>query len=162
MSAEPLEVEDRPAATGSALAGLRDRRDAARKKLHLDLAVPRLDPPVYVRFAPVPQERITRVARQHKDSKARDVEVVVNAVHLASACIGVFGEVDGKPEGDPDSWPRFDAQLAEILGLPADTRPVDIVRDLYLTDGDVLAIGSRLLEWSGYVWQDTERDAAGN
>lgn len=162
MSADELGAGDRPAAGGSALSGLRARRDAARKKLHLDLAVPRLDPPVYVRFEPVPQERLTRIARQYKDSKARDVEVVMNAVHLASACIGVFAEVDGQPEGDPDSWPRFDADLAEILGLPASTSPVDIVRDLYLTDGDVIATGTRLVEWSGYAWQDIERDAAGN
>lgn len=162
MTDELQAAGDRPAAAGSALANLRERRAAAAKNLHLDLAVPRLEPPVYVRFRPVKIEEINRVNAQYAKSKAKDVDVIVNAVILSHACLGVFGEADGQPAGDPETWPRFDSELAQLLGLPEASGAVDVVRGLYLTDGDVIATGSRLSDWSGYAWQDLERDAAGN
>jgi hypothetical protein len=153
---------DRPAAPGSALSSIRARRQAAADKLYIDLAVPRIDPPIFVRLRPVTQTEINRINGQHAKSKAPDVDVVINAVTLSTACLGVFGEVDGKPDGDPDTWPKFDEDLAELLGLPAGSTAVDVVRGLYLTDGDVIATGAELAKFSGYSWQDLERASEGN
>lgn len=162
-----LETGDRPAAPGSVLASLRDRRKAAEQKLHLDLRVPRLEPPVFVRFRPVTQAEINRINTQHAKSKAKDVDVIINAVSLSTACIGVFDEVDGKlrsidPEGDADEAPRLDERLAQLLELPEGSTAVEVVRGLYLTDGDIISTGARLAQWSGYAWQDVERESEGN
>lgn len=150
----------KPAAPSSPLASLRARREKAREELHLDLAVPRLDPPVFVRFAPVEQSQIARINKRHEKSKDKDRDVIVNAVILAEACRGVFEVVDDDPvsidAADRDGdWPRFDEQLAGLLGLDTD-KASDVARGLYLTDGDVIATASRLAEWSGYSMSDLE------
>jgi hypothetical protein len=156
----------RPAASGSALASLRARREQAKDDLHLDLAVPRLDPPVYVRFAPVEQALIDRANKRHEKSKAQDKNVVINAVILADACQGVFEVIDGEEVSVDDrdrdgEWPRFDEQLADLLGVDA-TKAADVVRALYLTDGDVIATATKLADWSGYSLADLEERAEGN
>ncbi|MDI6911482.1 hypothetical protein [Nocardioides sp.] len=158
---EPDEGE-RAAAPGSALAGLRRRREEAAAKLYLDLAVPRLDPPVYVRYKPVDQRTLDLANKRARESKDPDRLVIANAVALSHACIGVFGEVDGQPEGNPEDWPKFDSRLRELLGLPEDASAVETVRTLYLTDGDVIAAASELAEWSGMVARRTDEEIAGN
>lgn len=161
----PEETGPRRAAPSSALASLRARRDKAREQLHLDLAVPRLDPPVYVRFAPVEQSQITRINDRHKKSKDKDRDVIINAVILAEACRGVFEVIDDEtvsvnPDDRDGEWPRFDPDLAELLGLnPDESKATDVVRGLYLTDGDIIATASRLAEWSGYSVADLEEHA---
>lgn len=157
---DSAELGPRPAAPGSVLASLRDRREKARQELHLDLAVPRLDPPVYVRFAPVEQSQINRINKRHEKSKDKDRDVIINAVILAEACRGVFEVIDDEPVSvDPDArdgdWPRFDELLADMLGLDTD-KASDVVRGLYLTDGDVIATATRLAEWSGYSIAELE------
>lgn len=156
-----LETGDRPAAAGSPLANLRARRQAAADRLHLDLAVPRLDPPVFVRFRPITQAEINRINAQHAKSKAKDVDVVVNAVSLATCCLGVFDDTTVELV-DAGEAPKFDEDLAELLELPEGSKAVDVVRGLYLTDGDVIAAGAELAQWSGYRWQDLERESEGN
>lgn len=155
---------ERPAAPGSALRSLRDRRKAAVDKLQLDLAVPRLEPRVFVRFRPITQAEITRINAQHAKSKAKDVDVIVNAVSLSTACLGIFDEVDGElvPIDGADEAPVFDERLAQLLELPEGSKAVEVVRGLYLTDGDVIAAGAELAQWSGYRWQDLERESEGN
>lgn len=168
MSDETTTPAERPAAPGSLLGQLRARREAIEAKLHLDLAVPRMEnPEVLVRFRPVTSAEITRVADQHRKNKAKDVDVIINAVHLAAACEGIFYLHEGQPVGingktDPDEWPRFDQEVAESLGLPDGSKAVDVVRGLYFTDGDIISTGAELLVWSGYARQDLERDAEGN
>lgn len=158
----PDQAGARPAAPGSPLASLRDRREKAREELHLDLAVPRLEPPVYVRFAPVEQSQINRINERHRKSKDKDKDVIINALVLTEACRGVFEVIDGEsvsvnPGGRDGDWPRFDPELADLLGLnPDETKAVDVVRGLYLTDGDIIATASRLAEWSGYSMADLE------
>jgi hypothetical protein len=157
---ELLERAERPAAPGSALSSLRARRQKAAEELHLDLAVPRLDPPVWVRFAPVEQGLIDRANKRHEKSKAQDKNVVINAVILADACRGVFEVIDGEEvsidDNDRDGeWPRFDDQLADLLGVEAG-KASDVVRALYLTDGDVIATATKLADWSGYSLADLE------
>lgn len=161
-SADPTTSEPgpRPAAAGSPLSSLRARREDAKKGLHLDVAVPRLDPPVYVRFAPATQAQIDRAAKRHEKSKDADKSVITNAVILAEACQGVFEVIDGEAVSvdhrDRDGeWPCFDDRLAELLGVDA-SKAVDVVRALYLTDGDVIKVASQLAEWSGYSAEDLE------
>lgn len=159
--AEETTEGQRPAAFGSALADLRDRREKALRRLHLDLRIPRLDPPVYVRFKPVERPVIEDANKKAAESKDRDWAVIANAFVLAHACVGVFGEVDGKPEGTPEDWPRF-ADLAELVDLPAASTATEVIRKLYLTDGDVIAAADRLTTWSAQVEQRTEEEFSGN
>lgn len=152
-----------PAAEGSPLAGLRANRDRARQRLHLDLRVPRLDPPIGVRYAPLPKTVIDKANKAIAEGKAEDREVVEKSVVLAHVCLGVFaiGD-DGKPVGDPSTWPKFDQELASILGLPESSGAVAVVRDLYLTDGDIVAAVAELGEWSAQAERLADEDLAGN
>jgi hypothetical protein len=159
-------VPGRPAAEGSQLQSLRERRQAAEKKLHIDLVVPRLDPPVFVRFNAVPIHVINAVSKQYAKSKDPEVDVIFESVILTRACAGVFEVVDGQERSiDPagGEWPTFgEPVLAELLGLPVGSSAVDVVRGLYLTDGDIMATGAQLREFSGYSAAELERDFEGN
>lgn len=156
----PAVDERRPAASGSPLSSLRARRDTARQRLHLDLEVPRMDPPVYVRYSPLPHGRITAITKRFEKSKDADRDVLANAAILAEACQGIYEVIDGREVSVDDrdrdgDWPRFDDRLAELLGITAG-KASDVVRGLYLTDGDVIATASRLAEWSGYSAAELE------
>lgn len=155
-----------PAAPGSVLDRVRKARKKALRELTLDLQVPRLDPPVYVRFKPVqlPQlDAANKRAAELARAKDPDAEVIANAIVLTHACVGVFGTVDGKPHGAPDSWPRFgDPDLTEALDLPEGATAVDAVRALYLTDGDIVSTASELNGWSAPAIRRLDEDTAGN
>lgn len=176
MSANPdafeddvdLEVDtgEAPAAVGSVLAGLRQRREQALAALYTDLVVPRLDPPVFVRFRPIDQAKIEQANKRANASKDPDAATAANAAVLAAACVGVFElDEDGAEVGvdpdDRDSWPQFDKRLARLLGVKAG-KAADVVRALYLTDGDVIKTVTKLAEWSGFNEDALDRDTAGN
>lgn len=156
-----------PAAPGSTLASLRDRVARVKETLYLDLEVPRLEPPVFVRYRPTTQGRLNAAGKlASKLSKGDDGDVVANAGILASACIGVFEVIDGEevsidPEDRAGDWPTFGPHLAELLGI--NTRKAsDVVRALYLTDGDIISTVTKLGVWSGYAQEQLERDPEGN
>lgn len=151
--------EERPAASSSPLADIRARRAEAVKQLHVDLLVPRYGIPLYVRYKPAPEHRVNAINKANEKSKDPERNIVANAAILADCCLGVFAVVqrDGQEvkvsvdDTDPDGeWPKFDSRLAEALGFPDITRASDVVRKLYLTDGDVLATATKLADWSGY------------
>lgn len=153
------------AAPTSRLTSLRARRQAAVKELHADLEVPRLDPPVYVRFRPVTQAETETVTKRFAKSKDKDKTVLINAVLLAQACQGVFEVIDGEEVSIDDQdrhgdWPKFDDTLAELLGVEA-TKASDVVRALYLTDADVISTAVKLAEWSGFNLEAIE-ERSGN
>lgn len=155
-----------PAAPGSVLASIRERREAAKRKLHKDLAVPRIDPPIYVRFGPIPGHKFEAANKLAAHSGDRDATVIANAGVLADACIGVFEVIDGvevsiDPEDREGPWPRFDKRLARILETPAG-KASQVVRALYLTDGDIISTVNDLGVWSGYAQEQLERDPEGN
>lgn len=163
---EPETVEEQPAAEGSVLATLRERREAAKQKLTKDLAVPRLDPPVYVRFKPLATRRLNAANKQAAASSDKDAEVIANAGILAEACVGVFQVIDGAEVSIDDSnldgeWPRFDKRLAALLGVKAG-KASEVVRALYLTDGDIISTVNDLGVWSGFAREQLERDSEGN
>jgi hypothetical protein len=147
-------VTDLP--SSSPLARLLAAQQEARKTLYLDLQVPRLPYPVFVRYAPLPQDRIEALTKKFRNVK-KDRAVLSDAALLAEACMGVFvHDEDGEPVSiDPDSdvWPKFDDHLADLLGVEA-TSAADTVRALYLTDGDVISTAVRVVEWSGYSRDD--------
>lgn len=158
--------DDVPAPAGSALAGLRAARKKALDGLTVDLKVPGYEPDLYVRFRPIKQRELDLANEKAAASKEADRIVVANAVVLSHACLGVFGIVDGKPEGDPSSWPRFDEELAKALGLMDNGENVppvtDIVRALYLTDGPLIGAAEALNAWSAPAVQRREDELAGN
>lgn len=162
------QVGPRPAAPGSALASLRARRDAATATLWIDLEVPRYDPPVYVRYTPLALARIRQVERRHEKYKGPDRDLRTNAVLLGEACAGVWTrDADGEPvsidPSDPHGpWPCFDARLAELLEEPASLGVVDVVRALYVTDGDLVATGAKVSDFSGYTADDLREAEQGN
>lgn len=154
-----------PAAPGSVLAGLRKAREKALSALTIDLQVPRLDPPVYVRYRPIQQRELEAANKRGAElaqAKDPDAYVTANAVVLTNACVGIFGTVDGKPDGDPASWPTFDSKLADLLGLPPEASGVELVRALYLTDGDVITTADALNGWSAPAVRKLDEDIAGN
>lgn len=159
-----------PAAPTSPLASLRERRQKSVDTLFIDLEVPRYDPPLFVRFGPISDERIELINKQHAKSKDKARNVNANAVALAESCLGVFEKVDGErvsvdPENrssDPAEWLRFDKQLGALLGDPDTVTAAEVVRLLYLTDGDVLATAAKVTEWSGFSLAGIEEDEQGN
>lgn len=159
---------ERPAAAGSPLGSLRARREQKIAKLFKDIEVPRWDevgPPVFVRFKPVADERVTAITKRFEKSKDRNKDVIVNALILSEGCVGVYQLIEKKlvsiDEGNAP--PTFNERLAELLGLD-DTSGgvVDIARALYFTDGDLLGCSSKLAEWSGYTLDETDREIEGN
>lgn len=167
MAAEEYaELGEVPAAAGSALSSLRDRREKARQELFKDLPIPRLDPPVYVRFRPLKGTEIATAQKRGQNSADKEAVVNVNAGLIAAACRGVFEVIDGAPVSiDPDDrhgdWPLFGERLAELLGLRTN-RAAEVVRGLYLTDGDIIATVGELVDWSGYTTEVLDRETAGN
>jgi hypothetical protein len=133
------------------LARLAEARKAALATLHLDLQVPRLDPPVVVRVRPITNAEVAAITRRFRGNKTPDAPVMHNAAIIAEACLGVFGlDENGEPVEDEADWPRFDEELAEILGLDGASSAVDVVRGLYLTDGDVASAADQIVLWSGF------------
>lgn len=174
MTETPAEATASDAPRGSALASLRDRRKEAASKLFIDLEVPRLEPAVFVRFGPIPLgkvEELQEKVRKSSDKKHRAINanaaLLVEAVQgeaADAATLGVFEVVDGKKvgiDGSPTDWPKFDERLAELLECSA-ARASDVVRGLYLTEGDIVSTVGRLLEWNGFAAETLEADVEGN
>ncbi|MSZ75525.1 MAG: hypothetical protein F2667_00290 [Actinobacteria bacterium] len=160
-----------PASKGSAFERIRANRAAAKARLFKVLEIPRMEPKMWVRYQPIPTERIeyaSKVAEKAAAGKAEKNAVLkANAAILAEACVEIF-ELDEYGEEisiDPDHGEpvRFDAHLAEILEMPHGTRRgSDIVLAMYLTEGDVVGTATTLAEWSGYADRVSEKDSSGN
>lgn len=149
------------AAKGSPLERLRAEREAMQQRLHIDLRVPRYELPIFVRYGPLSQARTEAIDKRFRNKKGEDRSVLLNAAILVEACQGVFvHDEDGEPVGiDPEQphvWPKFDAHLAEMLGIET-ASAADVARWLYGTDGDLISTAQKVVEWSGYG--DTEDDS---
>ena len=155
----------------SILSSLKERRQQVLNEQVLRLPVPRWDnPTIVVMYKPVEHPFIRRaqtaVEKAGKDKKG-DAEVDSNADILIRGCVGVVAVLDGKEYslriGDEDGDPTlFDIDLADNLGVdgsggkPPTARQV--VRSLFLTDGDILSAASEVIRFSGY--RETEADSA--
>lgn len=153
------------APAGSALSRIEARRRKAAESLTLDLPVPRYDPPIYVRFRPVEPDEVEAVEKRFRGLKDKNRTVIRNAAVLVEACLGLFEKDDDgslvglNEDPDPATWPRFTEELAEIVGVDADTA-IDTVRGTYLTGYDIVNTAVRLLEWSGL--ESLAEDNSGN
>lgn len=162
------EIGATAAAPQSGLARLRARRAEAAKELYLDVPVPRLSPPVYVRFTPVTSAAQQKAEQRFKNYKGDDKFLRQNASIMAQFCVGIWeNDHEGTPVGlngasDPAAWPKFDPEFAAGLGLAPDAGAVATVLALYLTDGDVMSVGFRLGEWSGFTGEQLLEVEQGN
>lgn len=160
------------AARGSGLAGLRGKRSKAVAELHIDLPVPRSEElfgqRVIVRYRPVTAKESEGTRKRFAKDKRDDVDVIANSVVLAKCCLGIFTALE---RDDPDQWMKFDKELAELLLTDedgnVDEQALDnvagadeVVRLLYVTDGDVIATALKLGEFSGF--DTVEADTSGN
>jgi len=150
--------EEVPAATGSALSRLRESREQALESLYIDYEVPRISPAVFVRYKPVEMAVVKRLDRVFAKSKDPEKDVQHSAALLADRCIGIF---DADSEDSPESWMRFDADLGQLLGVQVKSA-ADVVRALYLTDGDVIATAGKLGDWSGFNLDEVQERIQGN
>ncbi|BBH17503.1 hypothetical protein Back2_17900 [Nocardioides baekrokdamisoli] len=158
-------------APGSLLSSIRDRRAKAKEELFIDYPVPGYEPKIFVRYAPLDQPTIATGYKVIENKKKdQDAVMRVHATFLVNACIGIYElDDDGDPisidpedrSPDPADWVKFDHRLAEILGDDV-TRAADIVRALYIKDGDVLATSNKLSEFSGYTGEQLDEDYEGN
>jgi hypothetical protein len=131
-----------------------------RDKLYKDIKVPRWeDPEIFVRFNPIDVTSTEAVVEKRRESKdvVPDWLLYANADIIAQSCQGVYATLDGDHSkkyslrvGDEDGpWTRFDPDLAAALGLPTEIGAAEVVKALYMTDGDLLAAATALTDWSG-------------
>lgn len=156
--------ESTPAASSSLLAGIRERQAKAREALFFDYPVPKMEP-LHVRYRPATSTEIAmadKIAKRHR--KRDDASVIAEAGLLASCAVGVFDVDDtGEPIGDPDDWLTFGPELAELLDMGVDRpRAADVVRALYLREGDITTTFRQLVVDSGYELGELEETEAGN
>lgn len=172
---DELEAGSTPAAEGSALSSLRERRKARRRKMFLDLVVPGYEPAVYVRFRPASQSKLIAEVKRADKSKDKDAITIANAAVLIEACVGVFQiRADGEEVSiDPDNltpdqgeWlifgPELGALLADEDAGEVLSRASDVARALWDNDMALAAASSRLIEWSQTMNENLDREHEGN
>jgi hypothetical protein len=154
----------------SVLGHLKERREQIKQSATTDLPVERwTDPEIFVRFKPVDHGIIraggNRVESAQPKDKAR-IEVEVNSDVLIRGCVGVFARINGKEyslrPGDPrGDWTKFDADLAENLGLNEDSTAREVVKALYIFDGDIMSTAAKVAEFSGYRDKIADEEVSG-
>lgn len=151
------------------LFSLKSRREELLKKLYLDLKLPRwTSPEIFVRYRPVEAGELSEKVARRENMKQRPADwgVLANADILIACCEGVYACLDGDYDkkfslraGDWEGrWTKFDGDLALAVGLPENARATDIVRAVYLTDGDLIDAANKLMEWSGQSNEQVSRD----
>lgn len=153
--------------TPSFLGSLKARREAILAEQTVDLQVPRWsDPEIWVRYQPVDHEAVRKSLTAVSKAKTNraEVEVNANADILIAGCVAVFAKIDGKeyslhPDGPDAPMTRFDEALATAIGCPPSARRV--VRQIFLTDGDLAQHVNQLMKWSGFAATEAEDDLLG-
>lgn len=154
----------------SVLGSLKERRQEVLDKQVLRLPVPRWDDPVIVVvYKPVDHSLIrqaqAKVEKAGRDKQA-EVEIEGNADILIRGCVAVIAVVDSAEyslrPGDENGAPtKFDQDLAENLGVSGlgGKAPTarQVVRSLFITDGDILSAASEVIRFSGY--REAEADS---
>lgn len=170
--AERVGSEDEAAPIGlSILGSLKERRQQVLEEQVLRLPVPRWeDPSIVVRYKPVAHTFIrtaqNRLEKANADKRS-EVELEGNIDILIRGCDGVLAVLDGQEyslrPGDENGDPTlFDKDLAENLGVEGTGGKApsarQVVRALFITEGDILSAASKLITFSGY--RETEADSA--
>jgi hypothetical protein len=150
----------------SVLGSLKERREQIVEESYIDLPVPRWhDPEVVVRYKPVPHTVVRKAMNNNvPDKRKGNAEVEANCEVLIYGCVGVFARLDGheysmRPGDENGTWTTFDEDLAENLGC--NPSAIEVVRKLYITDGDILSAASKVGEFSGYREQYADEEALG-
>jgi hypothetical protein len=153
-------------AADSPLAGLGKQRQAAQEQRYLDLRVPSIEPPLWIRYLPVESSVLSQLDdKRESELKQPQTRASANLRYgagvLARSCAGIFRlDEDGKPVGDPSTWPRFDRDLAEALEVPFVNSTI-LVSALYVSDGDVTSAGNEVADFSGYTARAERRELQG-
>ncbi len=162
----PTVVDSGPSALDVLKDKLAKARVEAAAKLAFELPVPRMDMLV-VRYRPVDQRVWTGIL--DRASKQPDVTPLdINCRLLAAHVEGVFVD-DGEKLVSADllnpdqEAPRFEQRLAEALGIDWNNDQSDLVKRVYLTDGDVISTAAAVLDLSGFGRADEiEASVRGN
>jgi hypothetical protein len=158
----------------SPLGLLKGRRAELRKKLHLDLAVPRwgdeMEGVMWIRYGPANLTHWSASQRrreeQHIAAKRKgqpgdpDWAIKANADLLVDACQAVFvlGAGEKPPRELPEELPTF---ATPELATDLDIQPGNAVRTclaVYATNGDLLMAANTLLGWSGEASGEADGD----
>lgn len=152
-----LTPDEYPASSGSVLDTLRQEREAKLAGLWIDLRVPRYDTPLYVRFKPITSPALARLmARAEEGSKrSDDAQFYGHIGVLAETVVGVFvknanGECVSPLDGSLDNLPKFEASLADGMGIPHDGSVASIIKKFYLADGDIFRVSQAIQDFSGF------------
>lgn len=133
----------------SILKNLKQRREELAGSLLLPISVPRWeDPAIVLQCAPLSHHEIRRGAVQvekAKDKAAAEVNSLADVVIRSTKRIDVENE----------SFPGFGAELAEALELDPESSARELVKALFFTEGDIMMVGSAVVEFSGYRNADT-------
>jgi hypothetical protein len=163
VPAEPvLDPASLPPATTTALDRLKARiseeREQALKSLTFKLPVPRWDS-VVVEYAAISSERWGRMIEMAQKTDMSNLDF--NSRFLAQQANGELISADLEDPSQPP--PTFDKRLANSLGLTYQGVAVDMVKELYLTDGDIISTAAALLDLSGFQRaQEIEASVLGN
>ena len=141
---------------------LRAKMVAAREKaageLTYKLPVPRM-PELVVEFKPVDQKILAGILERARGQK--DVsQVEINCRIIAAFCKGVWFEGDGgelvsADLNEPDKpAPRFEQRLADAVGVPWVGDYSDLVKEIYLVDGDIVSTAEAIAHHSGFGTAD--------
>jgi hypothetical protein len=153
----------------SVLGNLKERREKIKEAAVTHLAVPRwTDPVIKVMFKPVDHAIIRRgqnmAEKAGKGNKRSEAEVNANIDVLIAGCVGVYAVIDDSQYSlREDDWEgeytTFDHDLAANLGCGVTAR--EVVKALYIFDGDIISTANAIAEFSGYKDQEADEAIAG-
>ena len=74
---------------------------------------------------------------------------------LIAGCERVFAKISNReyslnPDDHEGPFTTFDSDLGRNLGLPEEARARDVVKALFLTEGDLIAQAIKVARWSGF------------
>lgn len=162
-----LNVKDTPLPGDklSILGHLKERKEEIKEGEILALPVPRWsEPEIWVRYHPVDHDKIRAAQRGIKRAPKHEqfrAEVSANIDILIHGCEEVYAVLDGqeyslRPDEPKGAHVKFDPALAANLGLSENSSARAVVRELFITDGDIISQANELVRWSGYRDQEAE------
>lgn len=159
-----------PAPANSILGRIAARREELLKEQVTVLPIPRWDDPeIFVRYHLVSHEEIRACLSAIEKAKGKEkgkVELLANCDVLIKACDGVFVKEGDKefsfdPDGPNEPLTRFDDRLALALDMDEHSTARQVVRKLFLAEGDILTTAGTVMEFCGYKQDAIEEAMAG-
>lgn len=142
---DPVDTRPVSAGPGESIADRIRRRHLSGVRTK-DLAVPRFEGDIVIRYKVLPSRTLLQITRGKKTPLASNADLLV------AACQEVFFlDDDGTlvPVSDEDHGTgpvRFDGRLADIVGLQAE-QPRDVVIRLFAEDAAIGGTADRLVKW---------------